>query len=576
MPNILQSDLKSHKSTVGASLNEWGEKQNTITDLTEDKLNELIIDVNYITGINSVWNVVECDTNEDRPLVGEPLTIYYVILTGLRYMWGGTQYILINEGSRGLVTSVAGKIGDVILSKSDVNLGNVDNTSDLTKINTTNYTALNTTSKTVSGAINEVKSSTDSKAPTNNPTLTGTVVLPSTTSIGSVSNTEISYLDGVTSAIQTQLNSKANIDSPTFTGTVVLPNTTSIGNVDSTEISYLDGVTSGIQGQLNNKQPLDSDLTAVADLSSNGIIVKTGSGTASTRSIATSGVGISVTNGDGVSDNPTIVSNATSSNTPDTVVSRNVDGNFNAGTITATLNGSASTLTTPRTIGTMTGDVTSDGSSFNGSANNSNVATIGANKVTNAKLAQMPTMTIKGNDAVGSADPQDLTVPEVQTMIQDTTHRFVTDLEKVTWNSASAGVNTGDIIYRTSNTVPVGYLKANGALISRVTYSDLFSVIGTTFGAGDGSTTFNLPDLRGEFIRAWDDGRGVDTGRALGSWQADEFKSHNHTFGGSSQQGAGGSGFTWLGTWVGTTYTSSTGGTETRPRNIALMAVIKY
>ena len=129
------------------------------------------------------------------------------------------------------------------------------------------------------------------------------------------------------------------------------------------------------------------------------------------------GVGISVTNGDGVSANPTIVSNATSSNTPDTIVSRNADGNFTAGTITATINGSASTITTPRTIGTMTGDVTSDGSSFNGSTNNSNVATIGANKVTNAKLAQMPTMTIKGNDASVDDNPQNLTVSQVDVML---------------------------------------------------------------------------------------------------------------------------------------------------------------
>ena len=64
--------------------------------------------------------------------------------------------------------------------------------------------------------------SIDSKANLASPTFTGTVVLPSTTSIGTVSNTEISYLDGVTSAIQTQLGTKANLASPTFTGTPTL------------------------------------------------------------------------------------------------------------------------------------------------------------------------------------------------------------------------------------------------------------------------------------------------------------------------------------------------------------------
>jgi hypothetical protein len=69
-----------------------------------------------------------------------------------------------------------------------------------------------------------------------------------------ITTTELNYLSGVTSSIQTQLNAKANLAGPTFTGTVVLPSTTSIGTVDSTEIGYLDGVTSAIQTQINTKQ----------------------------------------------------------------------------------------------------------------------------------------------------------------------------------------------------------------------------------------------------------------------------------------------------------------------------------
>jgi plastocyanin len=85
------------------------------------------------------------------------------------------------------------------------------------------------------------------------PTFSGTVVLPSTTSIGNITSTELGYIDGLTSSAQTQINTKAPAASPTFTGTVVLPSTTSIGTVDATEISYLDGVTSGIQTQINSK-----------------------------------------------------------------------------------------------------------------------------------------------------------------------------------------------------------------------------------------------------------------------------------------------------------------------------------
>lgn len=77
----------------------------------------------------------------------------------------------------------------------------------------------------------------------------------------------------------------------------------------------------------------------------------------------------------------------------------------------------------------------------------------------------------------------------------------------------------GQVAFFARSTAPTGWLKANGAAISRTTYAALFAAIGATFGAGDGSTTFNLPDLRGQFPRGWDDGRGVDAGRAFGSAQ---------------------------------------------------------
>lgn len=63
----------------------------------------------------------------------------------------------------------------------------------------------------------------------------------------------------------------------------------------------------------------------------------------------------------------------------------------------------------------------------------------------------------------------------------------------------------------TASSVPEGYLLCDGGAISRTTYSYLYNAIGTTYGSGDGSTTFNLPDLRGEFIRGLDGGRGIDT-----------------------------------------------------------------
>jgi len=151
-----------------------------------------------------------------------------------------------------------------------------------------------------------------------------------------------------------------------------------------------------------------------------------------------------------------------------------------------------------------------------------------------------------------------------------------------------AGVPTGTVIYHAANTPPTDFIKANGAAVSRTTYSDLFAAIGTTFGVGDGSSTFNVPDLRGEFMRGWDDSRGVDGSRAFGSAQADQMEQHNHiTSNYPLHQGyGGGTGAlvvrspadvqygnlsTILGNRGGTSNSS-----ENRPRNIALLACIKY
>jgi len=128
------------------------------------------------------------------------------------------------------------------------------------------------------------------------------------------------------------------------------------------------------------------------------------------------------------------------------------------------------------------------------------------------------------------------------------------------------------------STAPSGWLSCSGTAVSRTTYSRLWTAIGTTYGSGDGSTTFTLPDLRGEFVRGWDNSRGVDSGRSFGSSQADEFKSHSHTFGtyqsttNTANSGAG----TGNTTFRDTRSVSSAGGTETRPRNIALLYCIKY
>jgi microcystin-dependent protein len=77
-------------------------------------------------------------------------------------------------------------------------------------------------------------------------------------------------------------------------------------------------------------------------------------------------------------------------------------------------------------------------------------------------------------------------------------------------------------------TAPPGWLKRNGADVSRTVFAKLFAVIGTRYGAGDGSTTFNIGDSRGVFVRGLDEGRGMDTGRTLGSDQLGQNAAHDH------------------------------------------------
>ncbi|OIT10922.1 phage tail protein [Ralstonia solanacearum] len=167
-----------------------------------------------------------------------------------------------------------------------------------------------------------------------------------------------------------------------------------------------------------------------------------------------------------------------------------------------------------------------------------------------------------------------------------------------TWTAWRQLVGQAGLIgYFARSTAPNGWLKANGAAVSRTTYAALYAEIGTTFGAGDGAATFNLPDLRGEFLRGWDDGRGVDTGRGFGTWQSGSPVPHDDTAGpdgGASYNATGlaanaaASCDVWTGTFPeayyennvsGTTYVrASTAGfiSMARPRNVAFLPCIKY
>lgn len=135
----------------------------------------------------------------------------------------------------------------------------------------------------------------------------------------------------------------------------------------------------------------------------------------------------------------------------------------------------------------------------------------------------------------------------------------------------------GIIMWSTSTSIPANFYECNGQTLPRT--NALWQVIGTTFGGGDGFSTFNLPDLRAMFVRGWDHGKGIDTGRVFGSTQEDQFESHTHNvhlnlntltgsiLGVTQGQCSGADGLD--------TTSSATGWSETRPINVALVYLIK-
>ena len=167
----------------------------------------------------------------------------------------------------------------------------------------------------------------------------------------------------------------------------------------------------------------------------------------------------------------------------------------------------------------------------------------------------------------------------------------------LTGYTANSFCPSGMVMIFAGDFAPAGWLKANGAAVSRTVYAQLFNAIGTRFGAGDGHSTFNLPDLRGEFPRFWDDGRGIDIGRALGSFQSDAVQKweavftyqraqvhgvekregafmleSEHDFGDALRGDHWATSHAHIGPAVNNAARTAS---ETRPRNVALLACIK-
>jgi len=175
----------------------------------------------------------------------------------------------------------------------------------------------------------------------------------------------------------------------------------------------------------------------------------------------------------------------------------------------------------------------------------------------------------------------------------------------------ASGIGVGEIGFFPCSSAPTNYLKANGALLNREDYSELWSfaknsgnIVSDTdwsssamygsFSYGDGSTTFRVPRLNGYFLRAYDEGQGIDADRVLGQYQESSNLSHRHKVYSSNhysdychgfgreeaQYGFGGPKAGTL-AWYDADYAGhqlleDVGESEARPVNVALLACIRY
>ncbi len=215
--------------------------------------------------------------------------------------------------------------------------------------------------------------------------------------------------------------------------------------------------------------------------------------------------------------------------------------------------------------------------------------------VTSAKIA---------DNSIGSLDILDSSIVSTDLANAAVTTAKVAN-NAIDYNQLAAAIQqsltpVGTIIAYAGDTAPTGWALCNGQTISRSTYSTLYSVIGNRFGYGDNSTTFHVPDFRGQFLRGRDGGAARDpdrasrtamntggaTGDAVGSVQADAFASHSHPYndiffsesGGTitvtSNKGSGDSDSDNKGYEIART-TSTTGSSETRPDNAYVNFIIK-
>lgn len=108
---------------------------------------------------------------------------------------------------------------------------------------------------------------------------------------------------------------------------------------------------------------------------------------------------------------------------------------------------------------------------------------------------------------------------------------FTSNVQAETYSNGSTSTVTGKIVVWTSNSISSGYLLCNGQAVSRTTYANLYKIIGTTYGSGDGSTTFNLPNMQDRVVigSSASNALGSTGGKSTAALTVANLPSHNHS-----------------------------------------------
>lgn len=277
------------------------------------------------------------------------------------------------------------------------------------------------------------------------------------------------------------------------------------GSVTSTEFQYINTLSSNAQTQIDGRQPLDSDLTTIAGLTatSGNFIYSVGSAWAS-RTPAQSLVNLGATTvGTNLFQltNPSAIAfiRLNADNTVSTLDASSFRAAIGAGTGSGTTTSVA--MSVPSFLSVSGSPITTSGTfsvSLSGTAlplaNGGTGATDASTARTNLGLA------IGSNVQAYDADLNTIAG------LTATTDNFIVAVGSA-WASrtpaqvkttlAIAEPPTGGVMQWTTNSAPTGWLLCDGSAVSRSTYSALFAVVGTTYGSGNGSTTFNVPNLQG-------------------------------------------------------------------------------